>query len=124
LFTDSDLARLIERRRDAALDEPVGQVMAQSPTTVRSGTRMAAAIEILSELKFSELPVVDRQGRPVGMIDVTDVVGLLPRRTQNQQRPSHGDEPQEPTVFRLFDGGDAPGEPDFAWPFAEMPETD
>jgi CBS domain-containing protein len=26
--------------------------------------------------RFSELPVIDRNGRPVGLIDVTDVLGL------------------------------------------------
>jgi arabinose-5-phosphate isomerase len=39
---------------------------------------MTEAIEILAEHKISELPVVDDDGCPVGMIDVTDVVGLLP----------------------------------------------
>ena len=28
--------------------------------------------------KISELPVVDRGGRLVGLIDVTDLIGLLP----------------------------------------------
>ncbi len=124
LFTDSDLARLIERRHDAALDQPVHNVMAQSPTTVLTGARMSAAIDILSERKFSELPVVDRQGRPVGMIDVTDVVALMPHRTQDNPFQPHFDEPFEPTVFRLFDGDESTDDSDFVWPFAEMPETD
>jgi KpsF/GutQ family protein len=78
LFTDSDLARLIEHRNDRALDQPIRQVVKAKPTTVTVGTRMCAAIELLAQRKFSELPVVDRACRPVGLIDVTDVVGLLP----------------------------------------------
>jgi CBS domain-containing protein len=27
---------------------------------------------------ISELPVVDRSGHPVGLIDLTDLIGLLP----------------------------------------------
>jgi arabinose-5-phosphate isomerase len=123
LFTDSDLARLIERRHDAALDQPIHNVMAQSPTTVPTGARMSAAIEILTARKFSELPVVDRQGRPVGMIDVTDVVAMLPHGAADAHAQPF-DEPFEPTVFRLFDGDEAPTDGDFVWPFAEMPETD
>ena len=42
---------------------------------------MTAAIEILVERKISELPVVDDQRRPLGLIDITDVVGLLPHDT-------------------------------------------
>ena len=49
--------------------------MAKCPTTVPSGTRVQEAVALLAERKFSELPVVDDQGRPVGLVDVTDVVG-------------------------------------------------
>jgi len=124
LFTDSDLARLVERRNDAALDAPIGDVMAKSPATVQSGDRMAVALEILTERKFSELPVVDQQGRPVGMIDVTDVVGMLPEHArENWLRPFTGAEVDMPAV-RLFAGEDEGEGGEFCWPFAEMPETD
>jgi arabinose-5-phosphate isomerase len=78
LFTDSDLARLIENRHDEALDRPVREVMVNSPTTIPAGSKMSAAIELLADRKFSELPVVNDSGQPVGMIDVTDVVSQLP----------------------------------------------
>ena len=84
VFTDSDLARLIERRCDSALDQPIREVMAAEPTTVTHGQRMMDAIEILAERKLSELPVVDEKGAPVGMIDVTDVVSLLPEPARPQ----------------------------------------
>ena len=76
LFTDSDLARLFERRDEAALDRPIAEVMVASPTTVPSGTRVGDAVTLLATRKFSEMPVVDRHGRPMGLVDVTDVVGL------------------------------------------------
>lgn len=79
LFTDSDLARLLELERDAALDGPVQSVMTRSPARVPSGTRMQTAIETLVQRKISELPVVDSAGHPIGMLDITDVVGMLPR---------------------------------------------
>lgn len=124
LFTDSDLARLFEQRNNAALDAPINDVMAKAPTTVQIGDRMSVALEILAERKFSELPVVDSQGRPVGMIDVTDVVGMLPDHVkQHWDRPFKGAEFELPAV-RLF-AGDDDGEPgEFCWPFSELPETD
>ena len=129
LFTDSDLARLIERRDDAALDQPIHQVMAKSPTAVATGSRMTAAIEILTERKFSELPVVDQQGSPIGMIDVTDVVAMLPQRTMEAQAHAlfceQPFERFEPLGIRLYTGDDgAEDASDFVWPYAEMPETD
>lgn len=79
IFTDSDLARLMEHNRDAAFDRPIREVMTRSPQCVAMGTPLPVALEILSARKISELPVVDGDGAPVGMIDITDVVGMLPR---------------------------------------------
>ncbi|HEV3136961.1 MAG TPA: KpsF/GutQ family sugar-phosphate isomerase [Pirellulales bacterium] len=78
LFTDSDLARLFEGRRDAALDSPIREVMTFRPATVPQGSMMADAVAIMAERKISELPVIDSAGRPQGLIDITDVVGLFP----------------------------------------------
>lgn len=74
LFTDSDLARILERKQDGALDLPIDHVMTRNPTTVPLGSRLLEAIDILAVRKISELPVVDEQGKPVGLIDITDVV--------------------------------------------------
>ncbi|MGI9428459.1 MAG: KpsF/GutQ family sugar-phosphate isomerase [Bythopirellula sp.] len=83
LFTDSDLARLIERRNETALDQPVRALMVTEPQTVLQGSKMSAAVEILAGRKFSELPVVDETGKPVGLIDVTDVISMLPEPTDD-----------------------------------------
>lgn len=76
LFTDSDLARLVERRHEAAFDRPIREVMTARCARVTLGTRTEVAIEILAERKISELPVVDHEGRPVGLLDVTDLMGV------------------------------------------------
>jgi arabinose-5-phosphate isomerase len=79
LFTDSDLARLFEQHRDAAFDRPICEVMTPEPRTVPIGTRLTDAVEILRNKKISELPVVDALGQPAGMIDITDLIGLVSR---------------------------------------------
>lgn len=75
IFTDSDLARLFENRREALLDHAIGTVMTQRPVQVVVGATVADAIEALRSKKLSELPVVDRGGRLVGLIDITDLIG-------------------------------------------------
>ncbi len=76
LFTDSDLARLFEQRGDVSIDRPIREVMTPEPITVPVGARVAEALEILRRFKISELPVIDADGRPAGLLDITDVIGL------------------------------------------------
>jgi arabinose-5-phosphate isomerase len=78
IFTDSDLARLFERRRDCDFDRPIRDVMTSQPLTIRSGSLLVDAVAMMARRKISELPVLDPEGRPIGLIDITDVVGMLP----------------------------------------------
>jgi arabinose-5-phosphate isomerase len=78
IFTDSDLARLFERRRETELDRPIAEVMTTNPVQITVGGTIAEAVEALKARKISELPVVDRGGRLVGLIDLTDLIGLVP----------------------------------------------
>ncbi len=78
IFTDSDLARLLEQRRESDLDQPIARVMTHNPLTVNASATLDEALEILSRNKVSEVPVVDSQERPIGLIDITDVIGLIP----------------------------------------------
>lgn len=76
IFTDSDLAKLLERQQDNQFDGPIADVMTHKPITVASTERTSVAIEILASRNISELPVVDHRNRPLGLIDITDVVSL------------------------------------------------
>jgi arabinose-5-phosphate isomerase len=78
IFTDSDLARLFETRRDEDLDLPIHRVMTRNPLRISAGAWLAEAVTLLAQRKISELPVVDADGKPLGVIDITDVVALLP----------------------------------------------
>jgi len=100
IFTDSDLARLFEQRRDDALDRPVREVMTADPWCLRRGSPMLRAVELMVEKKISELPVVDARQRPVGLIDITDVVGLLPRESEQQTHPAGDRGPAGCRVYR------------------------
>ncbi len=83
VFTDSDLARLFEHHRDRDLDGPMRDVMTKNPLCVTAGSMMTDAVAIIATRKISELPVVNSDGRPVGVIDITDVVALLPKEASS-----------------------------------------
>lgn len=88
LFTDSDLARLFESRRDNLLDGPIEAVMTKHPVVVGPEARLGDAIDLLKSRKYSELPVVDADGRPVGMLDITDLIGLNSDPDMLDSRPT------------------------------------
>jgi arabinose-5-phosphate isomerase len=88
LFTDSDLARLFERHCEVKLDGPIRDVMTAAPLTVELGARMTEAVHILASRKISELPVVDRHGKPQGLIDITDVVSAFPQLSAVHEQPA------------------------------------
>ncbi len=76
IFTDSDLARLLEQRREGDLDTVISNLMTRTFSAVQSGAKLMDAIDIMVQHKISELPVVDAKDKPLGMIDITDILGL------------------------------------------------
>ncbi|HQX49610.1 MAG TPA: KpsF/GutQ family sugar-phosphate isomerase [Planctomycetaceae bacterium] len=74
LFTDSDLARMFENRRDEQLDQPIRDVMTRNPITLGPDVLLPEAIHLMSDRKLSEVPVIDADRIPVGMLDITDVL--------------------------------------------------
>lgn len=85
IFTDSDLARLFERARERELDGPMSLLMTRNPKRTVAGTMLSDAVQLMAASKISELPVVDSQGAPLGMLDVTDLVSMLP-----EEQPGRG----------------------------------
>jgi arabinose-5-phosphate isomerase len=104
IFTDSDLARLLEAGRDTAIDSPLADVMTRSPACVTAGELLPAACDLLSRRKISELPVVDQAGKPLGLIDITDIVGLEPEEVQS---PKSKVQSRPHTNFRLHRPSDS-----------------
>jgi arabinose-5-phosphate isomerase len=87
LFTDSDFVRLFESHQDDALDAPVERVMTRNPFVISPEARLIEAIELLELRKISQLPVVDRDNCPVGILDRTDLKGLHPSLSLPETRP-------------------------------------
>ena len=75
IFTDSDLARLLAAKREQMLDQPILEAMTRNPLSIPMGSKLAEAVKLLSDKKISELPIVDGE-KPVGMIDITDILDV------------------------------------------------
>jgi len=73
IFTDGDLRRHIEVDPHL-LNRRVKEVMTVNPTVVRSHHLAAEALKILQDKNIDELPVLDRKGKLVGLLDVQDLL--------------------------------------------------
>ena len=76
MFTDGDLRRLITAGDYSALDEPVEQHMSRHPKVLSPSQLVEEAHRLLRENKKDQAPVLDDGGRPVGLIDVQDLLDV------------------------------------------------
>lgn len=74
LVTDNDIRRHLERGEDV-LKKSVKDVMNPRPTSIPADRLAIEASDLMGNRKypFTVLPVVDRQGRAVGMINLVDI---------------------------------------------------
>jgi len=73
IFTDGDLRRHLESDRNLT-NRRIREVMTKGPRVVTKGTLAAEAMHVLQEKKIDEVPVVDSRGRPIGLLDVQDLL--------------------------------------------------
>lgn len=73
VFTDGDLRRSVERGR-VDFEAPVSRFMSRNPRTVRPEALVEDAARVLRQARIDQVPVVDEAGRPVGLLDVQDLL--------------------------------------------------
>jgi arabinose-5-phosphate isomerase len=73
IFTDGDLRRHLEVDPNLSVRR-VKEVMTKNPTSVGPRMLAAEAMRILKDKKIDEVPVVDDQKRPIGLLDVQDIL--------------------------------------------------
>lgn len=76
IFTDGDLRRLITTDPAGAPAKVLRDVMKCDPRTISPEALASDAMAIMRPLRIDELPVVDGEGRPLGLIDIQDLVVL------------------------------------------------
>jgi len=76
IVTDGDLRRWMTKRAKDLSDCKVTQIMTADCKRIRVDALAAEATAIFHKYRIDELPVVDAEDRPVGMIDVQDIVTI------------------------------------------------
>ena len=73
IFTDGDLRRSLASDKDLT-NRRIKEVMTKNPTVVKKEMLAAEAMRILQAKKIDEVPVVDKYHRPLGLLDVQDLL--------------------------------------------------
>lgn len=73
IFTDGDLRRHLGIDKDLP-KRKIKEVMTNNPTVVQRGMLATEALRILKDRKIDEVPVVDKNKHPVGLLDVQDLL--------------------------------------------------
>ncbi|MFC1807336.1 SIS domain-containing protein [Candidatus Omnitrophota bacterium] len=73
IFTDGDLRRHLEKDPEV-IEKRVKDVMTIRLSSIEKGKMAAEAFHILEDNKIDEIPVVDKNKRPIGLIDVQDLL--------------------------------------------------
>ncbi len=76
IITDADIRRLITKHGQKCLKFKTGDVMTADCKKIRADALAAEATALFHKYRIDELPVVDSDNRPVGLIDVQDILTI------------------------------------------------
>ena len=75
IFTDRDVLNKVSK--ELPLDRPVSDFMTVSPTAIESDDSIAYALHTMDLGGYRHLPIVDGDGKPIGIISVRDILRFL-----------------------------------------------
>ena len=76
IITDADLRRLVTKQGKQAFGFKAADIMTADCKKIRADALAAEATAIFHKYRIDDLPVVDADNRPVGLIDVQDIVTI------------------------------------------------
>jgi arabinose-5-phosphate isomerase len=75
IFTDADLRRLVVNDPQG-MQRPIAEIMTKHPEHLGVDDLVRDAVRLMRENRHDEIPVLDRDGKPVGLVDVQDLIAL------------------------------------------------
>jgi CBS domain-containing protein len=74
IFTERDLMDRVDLESPSWKDLPVSEKMTQKPRTLKPTSNLGEAITVMSQGHFRHVPVVDDDGKLVGIVSIRDVM--------------------------------------------------
>ncbi|MEM0061321.1 MAG: CBS domain-containing protein [Fervidicoccaceae archaeon] len=80
ILTERDLVYLVSTGKSQLLNEyPVWQLMTENPVTAKPTDTIEEALARMKEINVRHLPVVDDDGKPVGVLSIRDIIDFMLR---------------------------------------------
>ncbi|MCC7145993.1 MAG: KpsF/GutQ family sugar-phosphate isomerase [Phycisphaeraceae bacterium] len=76
IFTDGSLRKLLLKHGTEVWHQSIEQWMSRQPRCLPDTALVRDAVQVARETRFDEIPVVDQEGKPIGLIDVQDLIAL------------------------------------------------
>lgn len=73
VFTDGDVRRMLETRIDVH-ETAIADVMTRAPHTIEAESLAVEALRLFEQFRINSLPVVDKDGRLVGALNMHDLL--------------------------------------------------
>lgn len=76
IVTDADIRRLMTQKKERVFNFKAADIMTADCKKIRADALAAEATAIFHKYRIDDLPVVDAENKPVGLIDVQDIVTI------------------------------------------------
>ena len=73
-LTDGDLRRILEEKQSGFFDQPLREVMTESPVTIAKDMRAVRALQIMEKYQITVLFILDENDKPQGVIHMHDIL--------------------------------------------------
>ena len=74
IVSERDYTRKVILQGKSSKDTEVHTIMTRSPVTIAGSESVARSLQVMSEQRVRHLPVVDDEGKVVGMVTIGDLV--------------------------------------------------
>jgi arabinose-5-phosphate isomerase len=75
IFTDGDLRRLVIDNTNPML-ERIGNIATENPRRLHTTALVRDAQQLVTEYRVDEIPLVNEENQPIGLIDVQDLIAM------------------------------------------------
>jgi CBS domain-containing protein len=85
VLTKTDVVRHVARSPEVRGNVGIESVMTRDVTCCRASHALDEVLGLMSEKGFIHIPVVDQNGRPLGVVNARDVLQALLQRLQREE---------------------------------------